>query len=205
MVQVVEIQTTEICELSERIRLNSSAKLDIIEGLVLRMLYGFGVKPDIGHFGSRNNESDTERWTRTGSAVSLLCSLLSLAVVSYAGSHCSDLGARIWGSELDKITFEDVACLKDGTCCFLRRRLACLDSFIGGPVWVFGSAQVPDRALLSISIDLFGNLWGPLFAIPSTNGFEELLALQTEGGVLFRSQYSPTKVDINHDEVLIHW
>lgn len=151
----------------------------------------------------------------------LTCSLLALAVASFAGSHASNAASdacratpqgnlpRHWSVEDEEGGWLWSGNIASRVRLFRKQRLACLDRFIGGPVWVFGGKQAEVPSMLSISSEQFARLWGPLFAIPHNGDFDNLLALTTEGGVLHRSTAAPglsrVLTSVNEDEVLMHW
>ena len=131
-------------------------------------------------------------------------SLLRMALLTYAESLCCDSGQSGW----DTVPSEPIRNNGDATFepLFLyRRRLACLDSFVGGPIWCFGRDVRASTAWLSISIEQFADVWGPLYVVPASYGFETLLAVRTEGGILIRSSEEQCSPPQHLDETLIHW
>lgn len=125
-----------------------------------------------------------------------------MAAASYAGSHCHPI--RI---DLDPGTTE----YKDIGFGFGIRscRFACLDRYIGSPVWVFTNESRFHKTRkngmsLSITPEHFDDLWGPLIKHESNS---ETIALQTEGGLLCKvseaQQYWGQYV--REDETLMHW
>ena len=132
--------------------------------------------------------------------IRLAALIMDLGLVMYSGSHSSDiekylgalatLGDQSPAMEeartppnltprelLDKLNPSRLQVLNEtGTSGFQcsMKRLACLEEFIGGPVWVFEHLQtepitaVPDRRLfISTSIEDFSDMWGPVWAVPS--------------------------------------
>ena len=162
------------------------------------MLTKIGVSADRRHSGT----SDTS-WKLS---LKFFFSSLCLAVASYAGSNCSNLGQLVWNQPLHTINFYAAYGIEHGTFSFRRRDMACLDGFIGGPVWVFGDNTNTEQAKLSTSIAQFADLWGPLYAVPAAEGFENLLAIQSEGGIMFRiSRPLLSPAEQIEDEVPLHW
>ena len=164
------------------------------------LLSCFGVSTETPSMISRGSRIGDKART----SVSLLCQLLSLAVASFAGSHCSDLGQQMWEDALESFVL-DAGSDKDTKIRLRRRRLACLDNYIGGPVWVFGtmSANNDKGASLSISIQQFAELWGPLYTIPSLYG--NFLAIQTPGGIMYQTNEQAGALPNKRTETLVHW
>ena len=71
--------------------------------------------------------------------------------------------------------------------------------------WSSNAAAEPKA--LSVSIEQFARLWGPLYAISGNEGFAELVALNTLGGMVYRSSPADTArcPEVLEDEVLMHW
>lgn len=130
-----------------------------------------------------------------------LCSFLRLATAVYVESHCSDLSLEDF-SPAESIVYEVI----DGCKYVLsRRRLACLHNFIGGPVWVFESARTSAASSLSITVEQFADLWGPLHTVSSSEGAHRPLAIHTEGGTIFRvADEKADKVQLA-SETSCHW
>ncbi|KAK3614784.1 hypothetical protein LTR22_027664 [Elasticomyces elasticus] len=149
----------------------------------------------------------TCRDQREYGSISLLCAVLPLAIVSYAGSHCIDIGQIVWSAPLTSLSFAS-GCNQSGAMLqYSRRTLACLDGFVGSPVWVFGGTDSGTRALLSASIRQLGDLWGPLYGVPTSPGSGVLLALNTDRGILHRSGSADamSTTNVSDDETLMHW
>ena len=203
VIRAVNIPVPKIQHLVELLTEASQSKALELQRLADNMLYQLVAIVESSWSGSKG---------RLRPSILLLSALLSLALVSYTGSHCSDLGQRIWDAQLNSINFENIITPYRGGFCFKQRRLACLEGFIGGPVWVFGSSKTMQPARLSITAEQFSNLWGPLYAVPSRDNPAELIALHTEGGVLYRSSDSDWLSQSTDwtprphlDEILLHW
>ncbi|KAK3722641.1 hypothetical protein LTR37_002211 [Vermiconidia calcicola] len=143
----------------------------------------------------------------TWDALRLLTFLLPLAVVSFVGSHCSSLGPGERGDCVEAYHF-DRSSPSLNSVCLWRRHLECLNGFIGGPIWIFGRRNCLQKASVSISIRQFDNLWGPLYATSSASGdyHGNLVAIQTEGGILFRtSDQIRFRGTITQGETAMHW
>ncbi|WPG98576.1 Hypothetical protein R9X50_00136800 [Acrodontium crateriforme] len=197
--RVVDISIAQVLELRRVIELEANDTLALTKEFTFGILALFGARTRLSTY-SETGSNDSS----VGEVVSLLCSLLALATVSYAGSHCHDIGQIVWSSSLDYITFDNAYTRSGKNLQFYRRPLACLKDFVGGPVWVFGSRDSTE-SLLSTTITQFSDLWGPLIAIPSNEGFKELLMIQSEAGVLFQTKDSALARSQAKDEVLIHW
>ncbi|KAM0714385.1 hypothetical protein Q7P37_010172 [Cladosporium fusiforme] len=171
-------------ELADESSLGDKALLQRAKELLMRL----GV--------TRNFE---QRVPKLETLVSPLCVLIAFATASYAGSHCHPLGS--------------VFDLKDSSMLLLPGRitmrachLACLDRYIGGPVWVFGAGPIFGAStaqkdmLLSITAEQFDDLWGPLIGLEKDS---EIIAFQTEGGLLYKVESD--RSDVRERETLIHW
>jgi hypothetical protein len=89
--------------------------------------------------------------------------------------------------------------------CLRQQRFACLDAFVGGPVWVFDSLPAVERPLeakVPINLAQLTELWPPLFAIPADPDFAELYAVKALDGFLVRSTPDGIAVDA---EVEARW
>ena len=187
VVRAESILIADIMRLHEVARRKVNGHEDSIDGLVSGLLSRFGLGLHVFR--------DDIQFGETG--LNLLCCVVCLAVALYAGSNCMDLGDRMWVRTVDSIAFKGHS--ERGV--FLRRRhLACLNTFIGGPVWVWGVCGSNTPCMLSAAIAQFADLWGPLNAIASSDGFESLLAIETEGGIMFQSE-----VQAEGDETKMHW
>lgn len=151
---------------------------------------------------------DRERWPAS-EAPFALCSLILLGILSYVGSHCSPLVETLWPGAAGFVSFGPThPGSKSWLSPYLFRRqsLRCLDSFIGSPVWVFGRSESLEAASLSISLMQFNDLWGPTYAIPNGESFDELIALKVEGGLIYRIANPPTPLKSRvHGETLMHF
>lgn len=87
---------------------------------------------------------------------------------------------------------------------FSLRRLACLEKFIRGPMWVLGSVELaspPERMAVSLTVQDFNILWGPMWMQGGTS--EQGRILRAEGGYII-----PLPPKENHDisqEIKCHW
>lgn len=144
----------------------------------------------------------------------MFCTLLALATFSYAGSHCHSLGEylQLYQSEMD---LESVSIsnrhhgLGQGLAVRLCR-FACLDQYIGGPVWVFGCSTQREDMLLSITTEHFDHLWGPVTELVEASNPEAYngpgtIALQTEGGFLSKVESEEGLTLLRKNETQMHW
>ncbi|KAK3706706.1 hypothetical protein LTR37_012550 [Vermiconidia calcicola] len=190
VLQAAEIRGHDVDQLLKALEdVNPSESL--INSAAAPILRSFGIK-QAGRSGSGPSLD----------ALRLLCFFLPLAVVSLVGVHCSNFTLEVPEGTTGTYHLDSLEpSLRD--VCFYRRRLACLNAFVGGPVWVFGRDRQEDEMLLSISIRQFANLWGPLYAIPSSSG--DVIALETEGGFLFKSSHLSLGMGTDPAETEIHW
>jgi hypothetical protein len=124
----------------------------------------------------------------------LLCSVFKLGLLSYSGSHSCPFNETVFGQN-GTTTFQH------GESYVLRqKRLRCLDKFIDGPVWVFEKGNVPDDGYcLSLTIQEFARLWGPVWAVPCASDPDKISLIYTEGGVIQGSGWT------DRQEVYCHW
>lgn len=71
-------------------------------------------------------------------SMQILCSVLSIGLVSFSGSHVCPFDVNLWGQRLQNIP------IGLGGYAFRPRKLACLDDFIGGPAWVLGKENAQE-------------------------------------------------------------
>ncbi|KAJ5334338.1 uncharacterized protein N7506_008121 [Penicillium brevicompactum] len=81
-----------------------------------------------------SNEADTLDLDLLDS-LRILCSILSIGLVAFSGSHVCRFDVTNWGQQMERIPIglDQYA--------FRARKLACLDDFIGGPAWVLGKTE----------------------------------------------------------------
>lgn len=124
--------------------------------------------------------------------------ILVLGLVSFVGSHVCRFDQSNWNQSFE--SFDVGEHYK-----FVLRDLACLDQFIGGPVWVLvketTATEVP-RFKVSLTLEQFAGLWGPLWAI---NGEQDPVPLiRTERGFIVPSPNGSSKGK-QSGEVECHW
>lgn len=147
--------------------------------------------------------------------VRMFCTLLALATVSYAGSHCHSLGEYFLQPSEPEMDLESVS-ISDrdygpGQGLAVRLcRFACLDQYIGGPVWVFGCSTQREDMLLSITTEHFDHLWGPVTELVEASNPEAYngpgtIALQTEGGFLSKVESGEGLTLLRKNETQMHW
>lgn len=179
----------------------------------------------------RSNEADTVNLSPVDS-LRILCSILSIGLIAFSGSHVCRFDVTNWGQQMEQIPIglDQYA--------FRPRKLACLDDFIGGPAWVLGKTEDPQTApsshekkpsqsssengevrqcideeslgqhpgmKVSISVQEFDELWGPISLV---GGFPERgLAIRTERGFILplpRDQQSDSLTSLR-EEIECHW
>ncbi|CAI7583344.1 unnamed protein product [Penicillium palitans] len=130
-----------------------------------------------------------------------LCTVLSIGIVSFSGSHVCRFDINLWDQEMEDIPigFEGYV--------FKPRQLACLDNFIGGPAWILGKASVPSEALkISLTVQDLQELWGPVSLVRGTANNAPVI--QTERGfiipLLQETRYSLCSASFC-DEIECHW
>jgi len=133
--------------------------------------------------------------------VKTFVAILALATASYAGSHCHALGEDLPLSGSDE---PPRGWMIYGGFTIRSCRFACLDQYIGGPVWVFGLGRGCEDMMLSITKEQFDDLWGPMIALTDPSN-SETLAFQTEGGFLSKAIPGPTSILPHENETLMHW
>ncbi|KAK5061162.1 hypothetical protein LTR84_007704 [Exophiala bonariae] len=135
------------------------------------------------------------------STLKFIYRVLALGLISFTGSHV----CRFDQSTLDESCegFDVGEGYK-----FVLRDLACLERFIGGPVWVL----VKDTTILeapklkvSLTLQQFAGLWGPLWTINGPQDSNPLRCLiRTERGYIVPSPDDNSKRDQSR-EVECHW
>jgi hypothetical protein len=182
VVQAVEIDVHEIELLESGIRTCS----ELLPGTVLHDKMYQAAQKLLGVLGLTDqciDPVDPLDWAvGPHKQIETLGAILALATVSYAGSHCHDLGGDLLMSEFDEPARRHISDkLAIRSCQF-----ACLDQYIGGPVWVFGLDSGWRGMILSITKEQFDDLWGPVIALvdPSSS---QTMAFQTEGGFLSKA------------------
>ncbi|KAF4630076.1 hypothetical protein G7Y89_g8065 [Cudoniella acicularis] len=102
--------------------------------------------------------------------IHLIASVLDVAVVSYVGAHIERFDQKFLGTRPDIDGYlipygpKSWGLPEFGLC---RRKLACLDKFLGGEkVWVFHTRFDESEPLfLSTDIQTFADIWGPLWKV----------------------------------------
>ncbi|KAF4768008.1 hypothetical protein N7455_000069 [Penicillium solitum] len=130
-----------------------------------------------------------------------LCTILSIGIVSFSGSHVCRFDINLWDQEMEEIPigFEGYV--------FKPRKLARLDDFIGGPAWILGKASVSSEALkISLTVQDLQELWGPVSLVRGTANAAPVI--QTERGFiipLLREAQSSLCSASFYGETECHW
>lgn len=116
-----------------------------------------------------------------------VCKALALGLVSFSVSHANRFDLELFDEEMEKF---DIGPRLH----FSLRKLACLDNFIGGPVWVLGRTNSTCKLKLSIEVEHFDLIWGPVWFL--------------EDGIMVRKGYivgaKPSNTCVS-DEIESHW
>lgn len=146
-------------------------------------------------------------------AIHMLCRVMALGIISYAGSHCSvDFFALLLGS----LPSDDPECWLLGDMyrvdgeplVFGQCHLACLHSFTGGPIMAFTSKGAFVRRtqfLLSLTLDQFVDLWGPVRLVRNPEDPAQVLSVHTEGGLISKTPGGLSSEQCEVDEIPCHW
>jgi len=196
VIRAVEIDVIEIVMLERWWRSPDPTSYDTVYEYARNFLLGMlgpteqYVDPRGSHITPQNNDVKT------------FVAILALATASYAGSHCHAIGEELPLSGSDEPPLA-TRCAYGG---FTIRscRFACLDQYIGGPVWVFGRGGECRNMALSITKEQFDDLWGPMIALTDPSN-SETLAFQTEGGFLSKAMLYPMSILPRENESLMHW
>jgi hypothetical protein len=110
-----------------------------------------------------------------------ICTMLSIGLVSFSGSHVCRFDINLWEEEVEEISTEFHSFI------FQPRKLACLDDFIGGPAWIlrgryWEEEQEPQGAKLSLTVQDVQELWGPVSLLGGTA--DEAPVIRTERGFI---------------------
>jgi hypothetical protein len=137
--------------------------------------------------------------------------VLDLAVVSYCGAHIERFDHRFLGESLDlaKITAAWTEVVDGSEGIMLRRRsLRCLNGFLRGEqVWVFQPQNIWQDASdlwLSATIEEFGDIWGPVWAIKTSEDATEAIKYNTGNGSIVPWQREKD-TPLATDETYCHW
>ncbi|KAF9893461.1 hypothetical protein FE257_010773 [Aspergillus nanangensis] len=113
------------------------------------------------------------------SRLNFLCAMLSIGLVSFSGSHVCRFDIDITGNPVEVIPV-------GLGYSYNIRKLACLDSFIGGPVRVLGKNEPSDRqrALkVALTVEDLQELWGPIWLLGGSSAGEGRI-IRTERGYI---------------------
>jgi len=136
--------------------------------------------------------------------MSAAISALFLGLVSYVSSHTGDFDID---NSLLESNVEEIRIQTTNTPIYLsRQRLACLDPFVGHPVWTFSitpPALEPNQCYLSTLLADFADLWGPVDLLFVDEGQDMVEEIGTQGGSIRKSCLS--SADVQSGEVLCHW
>ncbi|CAG7920132.1 unnamed protein product [Penicillium olsonii] len=159
-------------------------------------------------------------------SLKILCSILSVGLLSFSGSHVCPFDANLWGRQV-----EDIHIGLAGYA-FRPRKLACLDEFIGGPAWVLGktsSSQKTPNSLpgdgetvqrpqqgtdddslkrdpgmkVSLSVEQFDELWGPISLVGGFTNYG--LAIRTERGFIVPLPHDQQSESPHKRTIECHW
>jgi len=124
---------------------------------------------------------------------------LVLGLASYALSHAGNLDEILYGRRVPAFA-SNFAGFE------LRyRTLACLSEFVGSPVWIFEPQGESNEYFLSIKIEEFTDLWGPLQSelVPTEWGVIE--CLHSSKGVIATPFDSALMSLTKSGEIACHW
>lgn len=199
--RAVRIDMTTIGQLSQYVQALGKSDFSQRDGARKIIL---DVLATLGFSGAEKEERTLE------SLLIFLCPILALGLASHAGSHCHDFTRTIFNVEisgfyLDTVTGEESAR-------FVKSTLACLDSYIGAPVWTLIHSmpdEVDERYSLLIGVedfaDLWGPVWAPVWAEKEPSDMTHVLNIQTEGGVIHHTKDPYLQKLANASEVPCHW
>lgn len=122
-----------------------------------------------------------------GNVLGQVCKALTLGLVSFSVSHANRFDLELLDEVMER--FEIGPKLN-----FSIRKLSCLDDFIGGLVWVLGQNVSTRKLKLSIELEHFGLLWGPIWILKS--------AIMAQRGYIVAAEASNTCVG---EEIESHW
>lgn len=166
------------------------------------------------YLGLLTPNTDNERNKPCFQNIIELTVVLTIGLVSYAGSHASNY--------LNQSNLEDLQQYRSmwsstgiipgslqSRIVFRQMPLACLGAFIGGPLWAFqvcrsGSSTSDlhqrDRRVVT-SISSFADLWGPIQVTPCVDDPNSILAVHTERGIIVATEHQ----DPGQETVHCHW
>ena len=164
------------------------------------------------HFPDKNANFS---WLRRDQQLHIIVTrILFLGLVSYISSHTGHFDENYFGKRCEKIVIYSGI---EGIV-FRRRRLACLDSFVGQTVWVFEDPSfesVQSELYLSCLISDLADIWGKARLVYSDNTLDMVVRIHMGSGIIFAkplgrepSESSSTPANpptVNTDEILCHW
>lgn len=132
------------------------------------------------------------------SRLNFICTTLCIGLLSFSGSHVCRFDISTMGQQMESVV---VGLGRN----FNLRKLACLDTFIGGPAWVLGrgKSQPCERELkVSLTVQDLQELWGPVWMVGDTP--EKGLVIRTERGYIVPLPQQEQHAASLH-EIECHW
>ena len=143
-------------------------------------------------------------------STTILIYLLSLTLVSYAGTHDCKFGESYFAASRP-LTFNIIQTGVAASDIVLRQEsLTCLARFIGGPIWVFRRIhcgnQEEQPLVLSGSITELADLWGPAWTTDEEESLD-LLRVDLERGHIYQPKLTDPYPEqlLQTSEVACHW
>ena len=145
--------------------------------------------------------------------------ILDLVVVSYAGAHIEAFDKNYLGRKMEGFDvlgpFSGGLCSSPSQVVMRRRRLECLDEFLGKTeVWVFHSRTDDlnkQRLYLSTDVETLADLWGPLWKTVRSSEPGRIHEYNVGNGCIVPwnlgcdDKSLPSNLSVNSSEVFCHW
>ena len=128
---------------------------------------------------------------------------LLLGIISYTRSHAGNFDETQYGERCEAFEID----LEGGMLSLSRQRISCLDAFIQGPVWVFGScpaSSIKNIYLSSMSAD-FADLWGPARLVYADEAAGDVFEIQTLRGSIRAASLDCGRQLQTGEEIMCHW
>ena len=133
-------------------------------------------------------------------------------MVNYVGAHLDPLGNQLLPEDVAAIDvlgpYSMASAVSAHAVTLKRCHLECLDAFHNHrPVWVFSlSNWTPrDRLFLSTKIEVFADIWGPLWRVIDDSAPTQCRRFAVGYGHIFRWKSTESAPPIHDNETFCHW
>ncbi|KAG4026262.1 hypothetical protein MFRU_043g00650 [Monilinia fructicola] len=204
--QSLHVLDSLLCEAGASEITQSDPILDDIAEILSHVTESLGLKISV----MNDMQRQREKWQGICQSLSALLAVLHIALISFIRSHIDISGEVPDGALGDGLQIE----APGGKICLAARRLKCLHGLLKQPVWAFNFVPTDSRPLevdydgfyISITVDDFAELWGPLRLNYAENSVVATVAsIETRGGTILAVDPIEHNVKASDDETLCHW